>query len=382
VKQLRRRGRAAPRRLVFFGPSPSEPGGASRRAALITQALAKQGWSVLVIGRSGSGRRLSMRRQGPVTVLEVPGFGRRALGGLSFLVVGIFVGLIAGIRCQGFLALQLSSPATAAALCGLLTRRPFVVLASTSGKLSETSLFRGGHAAWVRRALVRNATALVGQTPAAADELRAVFPSTTTAVVPNPVRIGRPKPLNGSPRVAFAGRFAEEKDLARLLLAWQALVREVPDARLTLIGAGGRYRSVELDLREQVKTTPALRTTVQFTGWIEDPAAEVAKADVFVFPSLSEGMSNALLEACALGRVVVASDIPANVSVLGRDYPLLFAAGDELGMSRALHTAIADPPVRQECLRQITHRVRLFTPSAVAEDLKALLVDACCTRNQ
>ena len=79
------------------------------------------------------------------------------------------------------------------------------------------------------------------------------------------------------------------------------------------------------------------------TGWVPSVEPYYRANDVFVLPSREEGMSNALLEACAHGRVVVASDIPPNRAVLGDDYPLLFPVGSIEALADRLLTA-ADPP--------------------------------------
>lgn len=369
-------------RLVFFAPSPSEPGGAQRRAQLLADALAGRGWNVLIIGRTAGNSRYLLSRAGPVTVLQVPGFGRQRLGAGCFLVTAVTVGVVTSVRARAFLALQLSSPAVAAGLCGIITRKPFLVMSSTSGALSEASLLRGRAAGAFRRALLMRARAVIAQTQAAASELHDYLPDGRVAVLPNPVVTREALPLSGTPAVAFLGRFSEEKDLMRLLAAWERLVDQRPDARLTLIGAGTAHRSVERELRDSVSRCRRLRETVRFTGWLSDPAAELGSADVFVFPSLSEGMSNALLEACALGRVVVASDIASNAEVLGERYPLLFSAGDEDQLLEALLRALDDEEVRGSCRTQIAHRLELFAPATVAEHLEALILDADRPRHQ
>ncbi|HET9721142.1 MAG TPA: hypothetical protein VFP55_13760, partial [Solirubrobacteraceae bacterium] len=60
---LRRRAGRQPL-LVFFAPSPSEHGGAQRRAALLAAGLVARGWRVLIVGRSTYGRYPSIRREG------------------------------------------------------------------------------------------------------------------------------------------------------------------------------------------------------------------------------------------------------------------------------------------------------------------------------
>ena len=86
-----------------------------------------------------------------------------------------------------------------------------------------------------------------------------------------------------------------------------------------------------------------------------------------------EGMSNALLEACAHGRVVVASDIPPNRAVLGDDYPLLVPPGDARLLQGALAQAFDDEELRAEALRQISARLEQFSVDAVLDRHEAVI---------
>ena len=143
-----------------------------------------------------------------------------------------------------------------------------------------------------------------------------------------------------------AGRFSREKRLDLLLEAWGGVTGTLPDARLSLVGEGGSYRSVEPELKARLSGDQRLATTVEVSGWASDMQPWWAAHDVFVLASESEGMSNSLLEACAQGRVVVASAISQNVAVLGPDYPLLFKPGDTDDLVRALLAALTDAAVR------------------------------------
>ena len=373
------------RRLIFFAPSPSQPGGAERRTRILAAGLAARGWEVLIIGRSAAGFTPSTYREGSVLVLEVPGFGISKLGAGAFLLVALMVSLVAGMRARAFLALQLSSPATAAAWCGLLIRRPFLILSSTTGVLNEGTHLKG-RSGRIRRRLLGRAAVLVAQTEQGLAELTELLPTVPAVIMPNPVVPRNAPPLTGAPRAAFAGRLSEEKDLLRLLGAWERLIAERPEARLALVGrgiAGGAdYRSVESEVRAAVKRSARLRGSVRLTGWLDDPETELTSADVFVFPSVSEGMSNALLEACALGRIVVASAIPGNIAVVGPEYPLLFPVGDELGLLNALRVAFDDDAVRTRCREIVLERTQTFAPDVAAERLERLILDADRRRHQ
>ena len=66
----------------------------------------------------------------------------------------------------------------------------------------------------------------------------------------------------------------------------------------------------------------------------------VRRCKVFVFPSEVEGMSMMLLEAISSGALVVSSDIPANLAVVGKDYSYTFRSGEPLSLRAALENAL------------------------------------------
>jgi glycosyltransferase involved in cell wall biosynthesis len=220
---------------------------------------------------------------------------------------------------------------------------------------------------------------VVAQTTYAAAELQLLVPPDRIAVVPNPVSSVAPTPLNGKPHAVYTGRLSREKDLGRLLVAWRMVAANVPGAKLTLVGAGAASTSTERELKASASADPVLRSTVTFTGWVEDVGAYLRSADVYVLPSLEEGMSNALLEACAWGRVVVASDIPANRAVLGDDFPLLFRAGDTDELVTALTRALLDDSLRTEALRRVEARTRASSENVIAKRIESLIYEAVRT---
>jgi glycosyltransferase involved in cell wall biosynthesis len=106
---------------------------------------------------------------------------------------------------------------------------------------------------------------------------------------------------------------------------------------------------------------------------VHDVGEYLRRADVYVFPSLEEGMSNALLEACAWQRVIVASDIPPNRAVLGDDFPLLFRAGDTAGLVVALRQALTNDSLRAKAQKHVETRLRESSTDAVIDRLEKLI---------
>jgi glycosyltransferase involved in cell wall biosynthesis len=112
------------------------------------------------------------------------------------------------------------------------------------------------------------------------------------------------------PRVIFAGRRHPQKNLPLLLDAWTEVARRGP-ANLILVGPGNeRERLIEL------ARTLGIANRVQFVAAVENPADYLRAADVFVLPSVAEGMSNSLLEAMATALPCLVSGIGGNTDLV------------------------------------------------------------------
>ena len=108
------------------------------------------------------------------------------------------------------------------------------------------------------------------------------------------------------------GRLHIQKGYEFLLQTFACVLDSRPKARLLLIGDGDeqeRLRDVATELGLRVGTN-ASEADVIFTGVKSDPVRYTRIGRVFAFPSLYEGLPNALIEAIASGVPVLASDCP------------------------------------------------------------------------
>ena len=140
------------------------------------------------------------------------------------------------------------------------------------------------------------------------------------------------------PRVLFTGRLHPQKNLDLLLDAWPEVARE-STASLILAGPG-----VERARLEEKARSLGIADRVQFTGAVEDVAEVLRAADVFVLPSVAEGMSNSLLEAMATGLPCIASAIGGNLDLLAEGKTgILVAPRDPSAWSAAIRQLLRDP---------------------------------------
>ena len=108
----------------------------------------------------------------------------------------------------------------------------------------------------------------------------------------------------GSQIVGVVARLEPEKGHPTLLEAWPVVLRAVPDAYLLIVGEGSRRDALEAQAREL-----RIAHRVVFTGRRDDVPAVTAALDVAVLPSYREAQGLTILEAMALSRPVVASNV-------------------------------------------------------------------------
>jgi glycosyltransferase involved in cell wall biosynthesis len=108
----------------------------------------------------------------------------------------------------------------------------------------------------------------------------------------------------GSQIVGVVARLEPEKGHPTLLEAWPQVLSEVPDAYLLIVGEGSRRDALEAQAREL-----RIAHRVVFTGRRDDVPAVTAALDVAVLPSYREAQGMVILEAMALSRPVVASNV-------------------------------------------------------------------------
>jgi len=138
--------------------------------------------------------------------------------------------------------------------------------------------------------------------------------------------------------VGTVGRLEAVKAQADLVRAVAELSERLPDLHLLILGEGSERGALESLAREA-----GLATRVHLPGFREEVERVLPALDVFVLPSLSEGMPNALLQAMAAGLPAVASDVGGNPEVLRvGETGLLVPAGDCYELARAIERLLTN----------------------------------------
>jgi glycosyltransferase involved in cell wall biosynthesis len=145
-----------------------------------------------------------------------------------------------------------------------------------------------------------------------------------------------------------------EKNLPSLLEAF-ARIRPAPAAlKLAIVGSGPELallesRATELGLSQDCVFAPA---SGRVNEWLR-------AIDIFVLPSRSEALSNALMEAMACGCCAVASNVGGNPELVRHgETGMLFESGDVSGLSALLALLIGNDSLRRRLAAAGMQRIR------------------------
>jgi glycosyltransferase involved in cell wall biosynthesis len=181
---------------------------------------------------------------------------------------------------------------------------------------------------WLYRRVLAQTQAVVCVCEAARIDAirRGIVPGPKTRVVPNGIRLDTFQMASSEMRerllqslglpmqtriIGTVGRLNWVKDQAALISAFRSVREQLSDVALILIGDGELRAELE-----QYAVAEGMGAHVHFLGDRSDVRALMQGLDLFALPSLSEGYSMALLEACAVGLPIVATDVGGNGEIV------------------------------------------------------------------
>jgi len=187
-----------------------------------------------------------------------------------------------------------------------------------------------------------------------------------------PQRGDHPAPLRGASLViGVVCVLRPEKRLDTLLQAFAATRPDLPGAKLAIIGDGPCLP----DLKQQAQASGIhadcvfVPATPHVTEWLQ-------AIDIFVLPSLSEALSNSLMEAMACGCSVVASRVGGNPELVADgETGFLFEALDAQGLAQILRR-LRDPQLRGKLALSAARLIRQrFSVTAAARRMGDIYTD-------
>jgi glycosyltransferase involved in cell wall biosynthesis len=164
---------------------------------------------------------------------------------------------------------------------------------------------------------------------------------------------------NSCETMVTMGRFIKSKNINFLITAFSKVIKTpAKKLKLILIGDGPEKDNI-VNLIKKL----GLENNIILTGMVSNPEAFLKESDLFVFPSLIEGLSNSLIEAMSLKLPCIVSNIPGNIEVLGENdsdctikggefktgkYGIFFNPSDTDGLVNAVKYILDNPEARKK----------------------------------
>jgi glycosyltransferase involved in cell wall biosynthesis len=298
---------------------PESFGGAEQQCRKLSHALSRLGVRVTILAPRLLSDTLRIEQDGNVTirrfrVRNAPNLGGRYAGSLLLWSAGVLAWLWAHRSTVDVVHIFHGRlHALPGVLGGGLIGKPSLVKIGRGGEHFDLSLVRGkrigGPLAY--RILLKHTGGYIANSREIVDDLLTHdVPPDRIFAVPNgveipdigPVDVSGPRDGPGPGQYVYLGRLDPEKRIDVMLKGF-ARCSDI-SAKLTIVGDG--------DCRSQLERLASelgLRDRVTFAGRTDDVSKYLRSAHFYLSTSLSEGMSNALLEAMSFGIVPLVSDV-------------------------------------------------------------------------
>jgi glycosyltransferase involved in cell wall biosynthesis len=170
-------------------------------------------------------------------------------------------------------------------------------------------------------------------------------------------------------RAAVIGHLRNEKDPFRAVQALRRIERSMP---VEVVQIGG---ALDREMRERARGWKRLEPRYRWLGSLDHGAVMrwLASSHVLVVSSVMEGGANVICEAARIGVPVLASRIPGNIGMLGRDYPGYFPLHDDKALARLIERARTNAAFYRRLKSGVRSRRRMFAPAAERAALKRAL---------
>jgi glycosyltransferase involved in cell wall biosynthesis len=324
--------------------------GGERQTELLVRELAARGWKQRLVGRRGGEL---VRRCAGIPGLEI-----------ASVLPDAFSAALAARGCA-----LVHAHEGRAVYSGWLLRRlagmPFVM---------TRRLHHAENRSWKRSRAYRSADRVVAISKSIARSVEARYPGMTCPVVPD-AHAGMTRSIAPAGRrvlpgpglvVGHVGELHHgHKGQATIVAAARALETLRPDVRFVLVGKGRDGR--------RLRSLASGLGNVTFTGFVDNVQDYLAAFDVFVYPSLFEGLGSALLDAMAFGLPIVATEVGGIPEIVEDGVNgLLIPPEDPEALTAAIVRLLDDPGLRAAMSRANRARAAEFSAARMADGYEAI----------
>jgi len=172
--------------------------------------------------------------------------------------------------------------------------------------------------------------------------------------------------------IGSIARLEPQKDIGTLIEAFSLVLAKHKECHLIVVGHGS-----EKDKMKKLAKALGISSKVTFLEKRKDVLELLRIFDIFVLPSLNEGMSNALLEAMASKNAIITSDIPENVELIkDEEDGLNFKAGESGDLNTKIHHLIENEDDCQKYIKNSFYKIKNnYQVDLIRSDFKNFLLN-------
>lgn len=311
------------KKVIVFVVTSMGRGGAERVVSILANYYASIGWKVHIIMLWHD--ILEYKLDNDIQVHRLSNKGGNPYTKIPFLVWRLRKSIkkIAPMAVVSFVAQN--------NIISYIATRGLKVRLIPSERIDPASMKRGKLYSSILNIVYANATVSVLQT----ERARNFFPEKVrknSVIIYNPVTVKCHAESERKKIIITAGRLEKQKNHKMLISAFENFHKYFNNYKLVIYGEGILRTELENLVKEK-----GLENDVFLPGAVSDIQEKEANAEIFVLSSDFEGMSNALMEAMAIGLPCITTDCAGSDELIeNKKNGLLVKVGDEQGMLDAM----------------------------------------------
>ncbi|HCJ66688.1 MAG TPA: hypothetical protein DHV62_05005 [Elusimicrobia bacterium] len=302
-------------------------GGTEQQALYLAKELVNKGHRVFVCTQRFSTKLKKFELIGEVPVHRLFSLGRGRIASLSFMFCSIMFLVKKRNHYQIIHVHLASSPAITAVILGKLLQKKVIVKFGASREFGDIHTSEQRFIGKLKLEILKKyADCFIAPSKEIKEEMiQFGFSVKKVFTIPNGVDIHKFFPVTPErkstireklelkyPRiVTFVGRLTKQKGLDFLIRGWRKICTNTFEIHLLLIGDGEERNNIE-NLIAQLK----IQNMVHLLGNRHNIVDLLQASDIFILPSLAEGLSNALLEAMSCSLPVIATNIGGTAEII------------------------------------------------------------------
>lgn len=171
-------------------------------------------------------------------------------------------------------------------------------------------------------------------------------------------------------KIVSTGRLASQKGFEYLLDAAKPIIEKYPHVYFFIAGQG----KLESSLKRQINRL-GIERNVHLLGFQKNVSSLLNAADLFVLPSLFEGMPNSLMEALAHGLPAVSTNVNGvSELMIDDEHGYIVQSGDSKQLQEAIEMLIADGDFKKKGLAGAEHVKQAFSIDSMIENVESHLL--------